>query len=199
MTFQDFKSVPPILFNIFFGFLFKSSPLYYLPCSGNLHFLSQKKFLLIIDQLIIGNKGKAINQKFRPWIDKVNLDQWKHDEREWLRVVPFNWPPRTPLQPPCPAVFFILFDWFSIKALGFMWVKSETTLPPQMVVGINARHGCEGVLPEICWVLAKIFVWNLFVSWENKGESVWSYLVFMHVREKMRKNRGKEKKTGISL
>ena len=71
-----------------------------------------------------------------------------------------------------------------------MWVK--TTLPPHMVARINVTCGCEGVLQDICWVLAKIFIWNLFVSWENKGESVWSYLVFMHVREKMRESREKE-------
>ena len=166
-----------------------------LPKSGNPQFLSQKKFLPFVDQqLIIGNKGQAINQKFRPWIDKVNLDQRNHNmserERERLRVVPFNWPPWILLQPPCPAVFFILLAWFSIKVWGFMWVK--TTLPPHMVAKINVMCGCEGVLLDICWVLAKIFIWNLFVSWDNKSESVWSYLVFMHVRKKMRESREKE-------
>ena len=96
-------------------------------------------------------------------------------------------------QPSCAAVFFTLLAWFSVKAWGFLWVKSETTLHPHMVARINVRHGYEGVLPEICWVLVKIFVWNLFVSWENKGGSVCSYLVFTHVRER-EKIKKKEKK-----
>ena len=58
-----------------------------------------------------------------------------------------------------------------------MWVKSN--LPPHIVAIMNARCGCEGILSKICWVSAKILIWNLFVSWENEGESIWSHLVFL--------------------
>ena len=59
----------------------------------------------------------------------------------------------------------------------FMWVK--TNQPPHMVARINARCGSEGILPKICWVSAKIFVWNLFVSWEIWRWKHLKHLVFI--------------------
>ena len=113
-----------LFFCLIFFWLFIQILSSLLPKSGNPQFLSQKKFLPFVDQqLIIGNKGQAINQKFRPWIDKVNLDQRNHNmrerererERERLRVVPFNWPPWILLQPPCLySLSLVLY-----KSMGF--------------------------------------------------------------------------------
>ena len=84
-----------------------------------------------------------------------------------------------------------------LHSLSLVLCKSMEFLEGEKWNYSASTHGgqnqCEawlwGVLPEICWVLAKIFVWNLFVSWENKGGSVCSYLVFTHVREREKKKK----------